>query len=58
MEVAYTAKSTTDLLCTADTDPADWQQAGDVVVRVKAIREDGTTVVEGVITIYVSDKKK
>ena len=58
MEVAYTAKSTTDLLCTADTDPADWEQTGDVAVRVRAIREDGTPVVEGVITIYVSDKKK
>ncbi len=57
MEVAYTAKSTTDLLCTADTDPADWEQPGDVPVRVKAIREDGTVVVEGVITIYVSDRK-
>lgn len=58
MEVAYTAKSTTDLLCTADTDPADWAEPGDVPVRVRAIREDGTVVVEGVITIYVSDKKK
>ena len=58
MEVAYTAKSTTDLLCTADTDPADWERTGDVAVRVKAIREDGTPVVEGVITIYVSDRKK
>lgn len=57
MEVAYTAKSTTDLLCTADTDPADWESTGDVAVRVKAIREDGTPVVEGVITIYMSDKK-
>ena len=58
MEVAYTAKSTSDLLCTADTDPADWEHPGDVPVRVRAIREDGTTVVEGVITIYVSDTKK
>lgn len=57
MEVAYTAKSTTDLLCTADTDPADWEQPGDVPVRVRAIREDGTVVVQGVITIYVSDRK-
>jgi hypothetical protein len=57
MEVAYTAKSTTDLLCTADTDAADWEQPGDVPVRVRAIREDGTTVVEGVITLHVSDKK-
>ena len=58
MEVAYTAKSTTDLLCTADTNPADWEQPGDVPVRVRAIREDGTVVVEGIITIYVSDRKK
>jgi acyl-coenzyme A thioesterase PaaI-like protein len=57
MEVAYTAKSTTDLLCTADTDAADWEQPGDVPVRVRAIREDGRTVVEGVITLHVSDKK-
>ena len=57
MEVAYTAKSTTDLLCTADTDPADWEEPGDVPVRVRAVREDGTVVVHGVITIYVSDRK-
>ncbi|MFC7489144.1 MULTISPECIES: hotdog fold domain-containing protein [unclassified Knoellia] len=57
MEVAYTAKSTTDLLCTADTDPADWDHPGDVPVRVRAIREDGAVVVEGIITIYVSEKK-
>ncbi|MEO6020200.1 MAG: hotdog fold domain-containing protein [Knoellia sp.] len=58
MDVAYTAKSTTDLLCTADTDPTDWERTGDVAVRVRAIREDGTPVVEGIITIYVSDNKK
>ncbi|PRY63691.1 uncharacterized protein DUF4442 [Knoellia remsis] len=57
MDVAYTAKSTTDLLCTADSDPADWERGGDVPVRVRAIREDGTTVVEGTITLYVSDRK-
>ncbi len=56
MQVAYLAKSTTDLLCVADTDPADWAETGDVPVRVKAVRTDGTVVVEGVITIYVSDK--
>ena len=56
MQVAYLAKSTTDLLCTADTDPEDWADVGDVPVRVRAIRTDGTVVVEGVITIYVSDR--
>ena len=55
MQVSYLAKSTTDLLCTADTDPGDWADVGDVPVRVRAVRTDGTVVVEGVITIYVSD---
>jgi acyl-coenzyme A thioesterase PaaI-like protein len=56
MQVSYLAKSTTDLLCVAETDPADWAQVGDVVVRVRAVRTDGVVVVEGVITIYVSEK--
>jgi hypothetical protein len=56
MQVAYLAKSTTDLLCVAETDPADWAEVGDVGVRVKAVRTDGVVVVEGVITIYVSEK--
>jgi acyl-coenzyme A thioesterase PaaI-like protein len=56
MQVAYLAKSTTDLLCVAETDPDDWTEVGDVPVRVHAVRTDGTVVVEGVITIYVSEK--
>ena len=56
MQVAYLAKSTTDLLCVAETDPSDWTEVGDVPVRVRAVRTDGTVVVEGVITIYVSEK--
>jgi acyl-coenzyme A thioesterase PaaI-like protein len=56
MQVAYLAKSTTDLLCVAETDPTDWAEVGDVGVRVKAVRTDGVVVVEGVITIYVSEK--
>ncbi len=56
MEVAYLAKSTTDLLCVAETDPADWAEVGDVPVRVRAVRTDGVVVVEGVITIYVSER--
>ena len=45
-----------DLLCIAETDPDDWAEVGDVPVRVRAVRTDGTVVVEGVITIYVSEK--
>jgi acyl-coenzyme A thioesterase PaaI-like protein len=56
MQVSYLAKSTTDLLCVAETEPADWEQVGDVPVRVRAVRTDGVVVVEGVITIYVSEK--
>ncbi|MGL5859843.1 MAG: hotdog fold domain-containing protein [Phycicoccus sp.] len=58
MTVTYLAKSTTDLVCFADTDEADWEAdgAGDVPVRVRAVRGDGTVVVEGTITIYVSDR--
>ena len=56
MQVSYLAKSTTDLLCIAETDPADWAEVGDVTVRVKAVRTDGTVVVEGIITIYVSQR--
>jgi acyl-coenzyme A thioesterase PaaI-like protein len=53
MTVRYPAKSTTDLLCVAETDEADWE-LGDVPVRVKAVRRDGVVAVEGVITIRVS----
>ncbi len=56
MQVNYVAKSTTDLLCVAETDPQDWLETGDVGVRVKAVRTDGVVVVEGIITIYVSDR--
>ena len=57
MEVSYTAKATSDITCIAETDPEQW--AGDdpdVPVRVRAVRDDGTVVVEGVITIYVSER--
>ncbi|WP_370894711.1 hotdog fold domain-containing protein [Janibacter sp. GXQ6167] len=56
LSVKYLAKSTTDLLCVAETDPSDWEGVGDIDVRVKAIRTDGVVVVEGVIPIYVSAK--
>jgi acyl-coenzyme A thioesterase PaaI-like protein len=57
MEVAYLAKATSDLTCSAETDPADWTAGPDVRVRVKATRSDGTTVVEGTIHLWVTDKK-
>ncbi len=57
MEVAYTAKATSDITCVAETDPEQW--AGDdpeLPVRVRGIREDGTVVVEGVIRLWVTEK--
>jgi hypothetical protein len=46
-----------DLTCVAETDPAAWAGGPDVPVRVKATRDDGTVVVEGVINLWVTDKK-
>ncbi|MFD7161631.1 hotdog fold domain-containing protein [Kribbella sp. NPDC059898] len=57
MEVAYLAKSTSDLTCSAETDPDTWTSGPDVPVTVKATRADGTVVVEGTIHLWVTDKK-
>jgi acyl-coenzyme A thioesterase PaaI-like protein len=56
MEVAYLAKSTTALTCSAETDPAAWTASSDVPVRVQATRADGTVVVEGTIHLWVTDR--
>lgn len=57
MQVDYTAKADSDMRITAETSPADWKP-GDLPVRVKAYRSDGTVVVEGTIMLYVSEKPK
>ena len=57
MEVAYTAKATSDITCIAETDPAQWaSEDPDLPVRVKGVREDGTVVIEGVIKLWVTPK--
>ena len=58
MEVEYTAKATSDIRCVAETDPADWERAGEVEipVRVTATRDDGKPVVAGIIRLWVTDK--
>ena len=59
LQVSYLAKSTTDLLCVAETDPDQWAATpGDVDIKVKAVRTDGVVVVEGVIPVYVTEKPK
>ncbi len=55
MELQYTAKATSDIVAIAETSPEDWKP-GDLAVRVRAERDDGTVVVEGVIMLYVSEK--
>ena len=58
MEVAYTAKATSDITCIAETDPEQWTgDDPDVPVRVRGVRDDGTVVIEGVIGLWVTPKK-
>lgn len=57
MEVSYPAKADSDITCVAETDPAAWTgDDPDVPVRVRAVREDGTVVVEGVIRLWVTEE--
>ncbi len=60
MEVAYTAKADSDVTCIAETDPAQWTaelgEGYDLPVRVRGVRADGTTVIEGEIRLWVTPK--
>jgi len=60
MEVAYTAKATSDITCIAETDAEQWTRAVDggydLPVRVRGERTDGTVVVEGTINLWISAK--
>lgn len=64
MDVAYTAKATTDITCIAETDPEQWTAeipdggGADLHVRVKGVRRDGTVVIEGVIRLWVTEKPR
>ena len=62
MDISYTAKATTDITCIAETDPEQWTSeslpasGGDLPVRVRGVRKDGTVVIEGVIKLWVTAK--
>jgi acyl-coenzyme A thioesterase PaaI-like protein len=57
MQVAYTARATSDVTCIAETDPKVWAGSDpDVPVRVRGVLEDGTVVVEGVISLWVTER--
>ena len=58
MEVSYTAKATSDITCIAETDPEQWAADDpDLPVRVRGVRDDGTTVIEGEIRLWVTPRK-
>jgi acyl-coenzyme A thioesterase PaaI-like protein len=58
MEVSYTAKATSDITCIAETDPEAWTgDDPDLPVRVRGVRDDGTVVIEGVIRLWVTEKR-
>jgi len=57
MDVRYLAKSTTDLTCTAVTEPEAWSDGrSEVPVTVTATRADGVVTVQGTIHLYVSTR--
>jgi acyl-coenzyme A thioesterase PaaI-like protein len=58
MEVAYTAKATSDITCIAETDPEQWTSGEpDLPVRVRGVRADGTVVIEGEIRLWVTPRR-
>jgi acyl-coenzyme A thioesterase PaaI-like protein len=57
MEVRYTAKADSDVRCIAETTPERWESdQPELPVRVRGVRRDGTVVIEGTITLWVTDK--
>jgi hypothetical protein len=58
MDLQYPAKASTDIRATAEIDPASWGPDKEVNVIVKAMRDDDTVVVEGVIHLWVTEKPK
>lgn len=59
MTVSYTAKAVGDITCIAETDPGQWTSDDpDLPVRVRGVDRDGTVVIEGVINLWVTAKKK
>lgn len=58
MEVAYTAKATSDVTCFAETSPEQWtSEDPDLPVRVWATRDDGQVVIEGIIRLWVTPRR-
>lgn len=56
MDVRYTAKANTDIRVIAEVEESAWHQGPEVPVRVRALRDDGETVVEGTIHLWVTPR--
>jgi acyl-coenzyme A thioesterase PaaI-like protein len=56
MDVNYTAKADSDIRAIAEVAPEAWLNGPEVAVAVRALREDGTVVVEGTIRLWVTEK--
>jgi acyl-coenzyme A thioesterase PaaI-like protein len=58
MTVSYTAKAVGDITCIAETDADQWTSPEpDLPVRVRGVDPHGTVVIEGVINLWVTEKK-
>lgn len=61
MQVNYLAKADSDIRCVAETTPDDWAvppEGGEVPVAVSGRRRDGTVVIDGTITLWVTPRKR
>lgn len=55
MSVDYTAKAGSDIRCVAQVNASDWQP-GDMAVNITAFDENNKVVVQGKITLWISEK--
>lgn len=56
MDVKYTAKADSDIRVIAEVADDAWENGPEVPVRVRALRDDDTVVVEGTIHLWVTPK--
>ncbi len=56
MTLDYTAKAGSDITGIAEINPEDWRP-GDLAVKVTALDTQGVPVVQGVIKLWISEKK-
>jgi acyl-coenzyme A thioesterase PaaI-like protein len=55
MSLEYSAKAGTDIRCVAKVQPSAWQ-AGNLIVPVVAYDEQDVVVVQGTITLWITEK--